>query len=154
MSFLLKKTSFQIIVFQLIADMRQSFSDLRQPFFWPSVHSPSILNIAMEKDLTLTNSCWVYIMEYDKKKRQIGLTGNLQKSIQQVSKGKPVGSTTAGKLVFYRCFPDTLSALGFRLLLLRLSDSSVERIVHSINPAKTDLAITVLSENNYKTSKY
>lgn len=107
----------------------------------------------MGNDLTLNGTCWVYILENDKQERLIGLTGDLQKSIKQRVKNTTANNTTAGKLVFYRCFDDTLSALGFRLLLLKLSESSVNTIVHFMNPENKDLSF-VLTENVDKTSKY
>jgi len=39
MSFLSKKFTFQKTVIQLVADMRQCFSDMRQPFFASEVDS-------------------------------------------------------------------------------------------------------------------
>lgn len=79
----------------------------------------------MEQNTNLHNDkCWVYILQHTDKTLTIGIAGNLVERIQG----------NQSKLVYSRCFPDTLSALGFKLVLQRLSKASIMRLVRNNSP--------------------
>jgi predicted GIY-YIG superfamily endonuclease len=88
----------------------------------------------MKRDELINEQCWIYIIEQHEQQLSIGVAGNLRKHIKTCS------FENSKKLIFYRCFPDTLSALGFKLLLENLSHNTVEQLIRHSNPTKKDLS--------------
>lgn len=94
-------------------------------------------------------ACWIYILDTGHKVRYIGLTGNLYQRMELYRPGsnKPEAGENA-RLVYYQLFPDTLTAIGFKLLLQRLSHGSVEYIIDRMNPQRENL-ITHININKH-----
>ena len=63
------------------------------------------------------DTCWVYIKKDKNSSYKINLTGNIDVHVMDE------------QLVFYRLCPDTLMALGFCLVLRRLSQGSLEKVI-------------------------
>ena len=94
--------------------------------------------------LASSDSCYLYILAIGEKEFTIGMAGN-PKLADNITYEKSKVSVKAAKqmpakLVYYRCFEDTLSALGFKLLLEKLAPASVDRIIRRMNPTKQDLS--------------
>lgn len=71
---------------------------------------------------------WVYVTEDEQHSYRVCIVHSLDGFGQ--SKG----------VVYYRFFNDILVALGYRLILERLSRASLERIILKQNPILTDLS--------------
>lgn len=76
-----------------------------------------------------SNECWVYILQNVDRTLTIGITGNLTERLEE----------NQSKLVYFRYFSDTLSALGFKLVLQQLSMSSVKLLIRDKNPMLRNL---------------
>lgn len=93
----------------------------------------------MNKELKKGDECWLYIIEQYNRQMYIGITGNLTQRVNALQ----TGQIKKEKLVYYRSFPDTLTALGFRLLLQKISHSSVDYLIRKMNPNKENLILTI-----------
>ncbi|MGE0076238.1 MAG: hypothetical protein AB7S48_00095 [Bacteroidales bacterium] len=94
----------------------------------------------MIKEEQITDLCWVYIMEDENQLFNIGLTGDLNQRIVDYQNHKmKVIDAIGSKLVYYRQFSDTLSALGFKLVLQQLSLTSLKLLIRENNPTLRNL---------------
>ncbi len=100
--------------------------------------------IEKQYPLITSDNCYLYILATGEKEFTIGMAGNPKlggNAIYGKSKAcVQAAKQTPAKLVYYRCFEDTLSALGFKLLLEKLAPASVDRIIRRMNPTKQDLS--------------
>lgn len=84
--------------------------------------------------------CWIYILEDESQLIYIGLTGDIKQRMDDYQNHKiKMIERISPKLVYYRHFPDTLSAIGFKLLLHKLSSDSVDYLIRQMNPEKNNL---------------
>ena len=102
--------------------------------------------------LITSDNCYLYILATGEMQYYIGMAGNPKLGdniIYEKSKGGvQAAKLMPAKLVYYRCFEDTLSALGFKLLLEKLAPASVDRIIRRMNPTKQDLSHLLQNNNN------
>lgn len=81
--------------------------------------------------------CWVYVVEADGRSFSIGILVALLMQINELELRSVGGGK--GKLIYCKQFPDTLSALGQKLLLEQLSRFSLMRVIKKENPGLIDL---------------
>lgn len=81
-------------------------------------------------------SGYVYVLVTGEKTYTLGMTGN--PNIKQIPTSTPDDALTNGNsgvwLVYYHHFTDTLSALGFKILLEKLSPASSNYLIDRSNP--------------------
>lgn len=81
------------------------------------------------------NECWVYILQHTNQTLTIGIAGNLAQRMEEYQRQNITGNSShQAMLVYSRQFPDTLSALGFKLVLQQLSKASIMRLIRSNSP--------------------
>lgn len=128
-----------LFITSTISDLRQCFSDLGHLKTLPNVSLPCFQHTFMEQNETINNDqCWIYIIEQREQSLLIGIAGNLRQKLGECT------LEDSKKLIFYRCFSDTLSALGFKLLLQNLSHNTIGQLIQRANPSRKDLSSEVL----------
>ncbi len=94
----------------------------------------------MDNEKRIYKLCCIYILEGADRSFYIGLTGNLKQRMADYATGQiRVDNSAGSKLVYYRWFSDTMSAVGYKLLLNELPTESVEYLIRRMNPDKTNL---------------
>lgn len=94
-----------------------------------------------------SDTCYLYILATGEKEFTIGMAGkpnlddctplyNTDEKNNEANKA----SHAPARLVYYRHFDDTLTALAYKLLLEKLAPASVDRIIRRMNPTKQDLS--------------
>lgn len=95
--------------------------------------------------LITSDNCYLYILATGEMQYYIGMAGNpklgdniiYEKSKDDVQYTKKVPA----RLVYYRCFDDTLTALAYKRLLESMAPRSVEYLIRRSNPGMETLQI-------------
>lgn len=77
-----------------------------------------------------SDTCYVYVLSNGAGRYTIGMAG----ATHSLESRAQAASDQPARLVFYRRFDDTLSALGYKRLLEVLDAASVEYIIRRSNP--------------------
>lgn len=77
-----------------------------------------------------SDACYFYILIKGNKQYVIGIAGSPKFYEYNINNSE----ASLGRLVYYRGFPDTLSALGFKLLIENMGPNSVDYIIRRNNP--------------------
>lgn len=97
-----------------------------------------------------SDNCYLYILATGEKEFTIGMAGNPKlggNAIYGKSKAYvQAAKQTPAKLVYYRCFEDTLTALAFKRLLESMAPRSVEYLIRRSNPQLETLNFDNLSQ--------
>ena len=86
---------------------------------------------------------WVCVIEYPDKPYHILTTKAPTVVAQPLDQPVP---TSSGKLLYYRRFYDITSAEKHKLMLNRISQTSLEATIRRLNPQKEDLTHTLLDQ--------
>lgn len=84
--------------------------------------------------------CYCYILVKDEKHYTIGIAGSSKFHEYNINNSE----TGSGRLIYYRSFPDTVSALGFKLLIENLAPNSIEYIIRRSNPKLKTLELSLI----------
>ncbi len=102
--------------------------------------------------LVPSDTCYLYILAIGKMKYHIGMAGNpklddcspLYNTNEKNNEVKEASHAPA-RLVYYRRFDDTLTALGFKRLLESMAPRSVEFIIRRSNPDLETLELEAIA---------
>ena len=86
------------------------------------------------------DKCCVYILQCSDSTLEIGITGDMEQRMEGYHGLNVNAGRECTKLVYYRCFPDTLTAIGFKLLLKQLSPASVRRLIHEYKSSQQQVS--------------
>ena len=88
-----------------------------------------------------SDTCYLYMLATGEMKYHIGMAGNpklgdctLLYNISEKNDEAKEASYISARLVYYRYFDDTLTALAYKRLLESMAPRSVEYIIRRINP--------------------
>lgn len=84
------------------------------------------------------DSCWVYIQKIKNRTFRVELAVDIERRIS--------GLNSSCSIIYCKQFSSTISALGHKLLLDQLSNSSLLRIIKKENPELTNLRDTLTFE--------
>jgi hypothetical protein len=137
--------------------MGQGFSDLRHLFCASRLGLIRILRANQfhmntsdkQYPRVPTETCYLYILAKGEMQYTIGIVGNPEMWEGNLKKERKSHGDDGPmeRLVYCRPFPDTLSALGFKMLLERLVPSSVDFIIRRSNPGLETLAFQRAQSN-------
>lgn len=88
--------------------------------------------------------CWVYIIEVNDS-HDIRFTTDLERSVKFITTRKK-SILSSNKILFFREFPDSLSALGYRIMLTKLSENSLIKVILQYNPNKEDMTDKLIEQ--------